>query len=269
MQNFFEQCQSAASILLDALMYTLDSVHVRDGERGMAVRLAAFGTGASSASIAVSLVLLTAAGAAAQAPLSQPRPVTGFVSTYEIIHTVRSAGFDPLVPPLREGTSYVLRATDFRGILMRVVLDARTGAIRDVTRIVPATSGPMVPPPHGPPPAYGSTAHSSPAEYGAPTGMGPGGAPGQLSQPAMPSATAPARPQFPPLPRARPAEQASQKPETITGTATAVGPPTGTVQAATKPEARATLPGAAATSTVPPAAPAAPGKAPPVPPIND
>jgi hypothetical protein len=269
MQNFFEQCQSAASILLDALMYTPDSVHVRDGERGMAVRLAAFGTGASSASIAVSLVLLTAAGAAAQAPLSQPRPVTGFVSTYEIIHTVRSAGFDPLVPPLREGTSYVLRATDFRGILMRVVLDARTGAIRDVTRIVPATSGPMVAPSYGPPPAYGSTAHNSPAEYGAPTGMGPEGAPGQLSQPAMPSATTPARPQFPPLPRARPTEQASQKPDTVTGTTTAVAPPTGTVQAGTKPEATATVPGAAATAAVPPAAPAAPGKAPPVPPIND
>jgi hypothetical protein len=31
----------------------------------------------------------------------------------------------------------VARATDFRGILMRVVLDARTGAIRDANRIVP------------------------------------------------------------------------------------------------------------------------------------
>jgi hypothetical protein len=41
---------------------------------------------------------------------------------------------------MREGTSYVLRATDFRGIPMRVVLDARTGVIRDATRIVPADS---------------------------------------------------------------------------------------------------------------------------------
>ena len=107
----------------------------------MAVRLAAFGTGALSVSVAISLALLTTSGAAAQTSASQPKPVTGFVSTYEIMRTVRSAGFDPLVPPLREGTIYVLRATDFRGILMRVVLDARTGAIRDVTRIVPATSG--------------------------------------------------------------------------------------------------------------------------------
>jgi len=42
--------------------------------------------------------------------------------------------------PLREGASYVLRATDFRGIPMRVVLDARTGVIRDATRIAPADS---------------------------------------------------------------------------------------------------------------------------------
>jgi hypothetical protein len=34
----------------------------------------------------------------------------------------------------------VLRATDFRGIPTRVVLDARTGVIRDATRIVPAQS---------------------------------------------------------------------------------------------------------------------------------
>jgi hypothetical protein len=281
-RKFFEQCQSGASIVLDALGHMLGSVQVRDGGRGMAVRLAAFRTGASSASLAVSLALLTAAGAAAQTGASQPKPVTGFVSTYEIMRTVRSAGFDPLVPPLREGTSYVLRATDFRGILMRVVLDARTGAIRDVTRIVPATSGPMMPPSYGPPPAYGppsygSPSYGSPAEFGAPTGMGPGGAPGQLSQPALPSATAPARPQFPPLPRARPTEQASQKPDAVTGTSTpnagATGATTTAAQAGAKPtaksEATATVPAAAATATIPPATPAAPGKAPPVPPIND
>ena len=44
---------------------------------------------------------------------------------YEVTKLVRSAGFDPLAPPLREGSTYVLRATDFRGILMRVVVDAQ------------------------------------------------------------------------------------------------------------------------------------------------
>jgi hypothetical protein len=68
-------------------------------------------------------------------PISQP--IVGFVSPYEIMRTLRAAGFEPLAPPLREGTDYVLRATDFRGVLMHVVVDARTAAIRDVTRIVP------------------------------------------------------------------------------------------------------------------------------------
>ena len=65
-----------------------------------------------------------------------PPPLPGFVPPYEITRIVRTAGFDPLAPPLREGTTYVLRATDFRGILMRVVVDARSGAIRAVNRIV-------------------------------------------------------------------------------------------------------------------------------------
>lgn len=81
----------------------------------------------------------TAAEAApAPHPLPLPPPVLGFVSPYEIMRTVRSAGFHPLSRPLREGASYVLRATDFRGVPMRVVLDARTGVIRDATRIAPA-----------------------------------------------------------------------------------------------------------------------------------
>jgi len=246
----------------------------------MAVRLDAFGTGALCASLTISCVLLTAAGASAQSTASQPKPVTGFVSTYEIMRTVRAAGFDPLVPPLREGTTYVLRATDFRGILMRVVLDARTGSIRDVTRIVPATPMGTMPPSYGsagygPPPSYSSVPYGSPAVLGAPTGMGPGGAPGQASQSASPALTTPARPQSPPLPRPKPTEQASQKPETGTGASAIVAPAAsassttnavtgGSVQArttaATKPET---------TATVPPVSPAPAGKTPPVPPIND
>jgi hypothetical protein len=80
-----------------------------------------------------------AAPAASALPaVPPPKPETGFVSPYEIIRTVRSAGFHPVSRPLREGASYVLRATDFRGIPTRIVLDARTGVIRDATRIVPA-----------------------------------------------------------------------------------------------------------------------------------
>jgi hypothetical protein len=244
----------------------------------MAVRLDAFGTGALRACLGISLVLLTAAGAAAQAPSFQPKPITGFVSTFEVMRTVRAAGFDPLVPPLREGTTYVLRATDFRGILMRVVLDARTGSIRDVTRIVPATSAPMgaMPPSYGsvpgygPPPSYSSAPYGSPAELGAPTGMGPGGASG--SQSALPAATIPARPQSTPLPRPKPTEQASQKPDGGTGTSASVAPTNSTTNAGTNGAVQARANSATkseTTATVPPVAPAAAGKTPPVPPIND
>src|SRR5689334_13969512 len=83
-------------------------------------------------------------------------PLRGFVPPYEILRTVRAAGFEPLAPPLRERTSYVVRAIDFRGMPMRVVVDARSGAIRDANRIVSGAGlyGPYVPGPY-PPVVYG------------------------------------------------------------------------------------------------------------------
>src|SRR5580693_1351062 len=135
-----------------------------------------------------------------------PPPAPGFVPPYEIMRTVRKAGFSPLAPPLREGTTYVLRANDYRGILMRVVVDARTGAIRDANRIVPG------------PGRYGQF-YSAPSPYD----------PADLAEPVIipstadmepPSlrplvphgATRSALPEIPPLPRPRPAALASRKP---------------------------------------------------------
>jgi hypothetical protein len=85
-------------------------------------------------------------------PSTLQAPLRGFVPPYEILRTVRAAGFDPLAPPLREGTTYVVRAIDFRGVPMRVVVDARSGAIRDANRIVagPGLYGPYVPGPYAP-----------------------------------------------------------------------------------------------------------------------
>jgi protein transport protein SEC31 len=155
-------------------------------------------------------------------PATQPKSITGFVPTYEIMRTVRAAGFQPLEPPLREGRTYVLRATDFRGILMHVVLDARTGAIRDVTRIVepyrmmppPDAPGPYGPSPYAPPPAaapsYGPPPYEGPAEYEPPgprIGSEEGGAIPTLRPGVAPTARSPAasaRSQTPPLPRSRP-----------------------------------------------------------------
>ena len=120
-----------------------------------------------------------------------PPPAPGFVPPYEIIHTLHSAGFDPLGPPFREGATYVVRANDYRGILMRVVVDARTGAIRDANRILPGPGSDtrlgMLPP------YEGSSAIMPPPDF----------AP-------MPS---PAVTVFPPLPRPRPAELATRAPD--------------------------------------------------------
>jgi hypothetical protein len=204
----------------------------------MPVRLGGFGAAAWFAAAAVSFGLALVAGAAAQSPAppppaasgpSQPKPVTGFVPTFEIMRTVRSAGFDPLAPPLREGTTYVLRATDYRGILMRVVIDARTGAIRDVTRIVPTASGALgvVLPPYGPPAyasPYGEPPYGAPAEYegGPPYEVGPPMLPGPerdgrglvlspkpLAAPPITRAKTSTRKSSTPLPRPRPAALAS------------------------------------------------------------
>jgi hypothetical protein len=156
--------------------------------------------------------LFAAAPSRAQVPAPPPvaplvaQPVTGFVSSYEITRIARSAGFDPLAPPLREGTIYVLRATDYRGILMRVVIDARTGAIRDANRIVPG------------PGRYGQFYSSAPslydpAELDAPT-MVPSTAEMEpaLARPlGSRGATRAVMPEIPPLPRPRPAQLASRK----------------------------------------------------------
>jgi hypothetical protein len=102
-------------------------------------------------------LLLSGPGFAQSVPSA---PLRGFVPPYEILRTVRAAGFEPLAPPLRQGTSYVVRAIDFRGVAMRVVVDARSGAIRDANRIVsgPGLYGPYVPGPYPPPVVYGRLA---------------------------------------------------------------------------------------------------------------
>jgi hypothetical protein len=199
------------------------------------------------AALAVTILLLAAASGHAQAPppLSPPAAlpsVPGFVPSYEIMRTLRSAGFEPLAPPLREGSTYVVRANDYRGILMRVVLDARTGAIRDANRIVP-----------GP----GSDAR---------LGMLPPyeEAPDTMPPPEVTGALPPPRPvqraiALPPLPRPRPAELAANPAGALTpAVATAAKPDTkpdvtGSVPAVVPaPPVAAPVPAVAEPSRVPP-----------------
>jgi hypothetical protein len=223
--------------------------------------------------LALSLLLAAARGHA-QVPAPPPpdtpplpqAPQPGFVPPYEITHTVRLAGFDPLAPPLREGTTYVLRATDFRGILMRVVVDARTGAIRDVTRIVPAGPGTssqigLGPQPYGLPSRYDDAPPYGVPVYGEPPIM-----PDQEPQLVRPQVAHPAtHPNLlPPLPRPRPATLAARKPADdaktdakteIKSDVTTAAPPI-----TPKPEV---------TNAAPPAAAPKPSKAAPSPPISD
>jgi hypothetical protein len=253
----------------------------------MGVRLRVSRTGLISAAGSMALPLFAAIGYA-QTPATPlpvaalPRPVTGFVSSYAILRTAHAAGFEPLAPPLRDGTIYVLRATDFRGILMRVVLDARTGAIRDVTRIVPAdadeyetpygeppyASPPYVPSPYEPPsydpPAY--EAYGAPDEYDAPA---PEMAPPSGGLPAAPTMRRPAASVHlsspPPLPRPRPAELVTQKSATTTGSLRAPG---GVAQSADV-QARGGASPAAANAGASATPATAPSKTPPPAPLND
>ena len=127
--------------------------------------------GATSATGAAALFLCCLVSAAlpghaqsqsgAPESVAAPAPLLGLISPDEIAKIVRAAGFTPLAPARRQGTTYELRATDYRDVLMRVVVDGRSGAIRAVNRIVPAR-------PEGviglmPPPDMGPTLYKPPA----------------------------------------------------------------------------------------------------------
>jgi hypothetical protein len=222
------------------------------------------------AGFSLNIVLLAAAPGHAQSPpppaaSTAPLPAPGFMPPYEVTKTVRSAGFEPLAPPLREGTTYVLRATDFRGILMRVVVDAHSGAIRAVNRIVPGPGyGPigMMTPPYGEPPAYGELPSAEGPEMMpdeaalAPPPPLPAPPPSILRLPPHPSVSGP------PLPRPRPAELASR--DAKPAVKPVDGPPlVRPVEApAIKPPVDA-KPSATITPASPPPAPVVPKKPPP------
>ena len=140
---------------------------------------------------------------------AQSQSFPGFVSPYEVMRMVRASGFAPLAPPMRQGTTYVLRVTDFRGILMRVVVDGRTGAFREVSRIVPGPGRygpPYGVPAYGPPEYDAAMAIPPEAEFEPPLAR-----PAAVHPASIPVAP-PAAALVPPLPRPRPAALASRGP---------------------------------------------------------
>ena len=155
------------------------------------MRAGVFGT----AALSLCLVILADSVGYAQSPPSAPppaggaAPLPGFVPPYEITKIVRAAGYEPLTRPRREGTTYVVRATNYRGILMRIVIDARSGAIRAVNRIVPGPGPYGVIGVMGPPPPYGGP-------YDPPIGPLPGPPPSYPAGPYGPLTGPP--PPYPP-----------------------------------------------------------------------
>ena len=81
---------------------------------------------------ALSLLLLAARQVGAGAIAAGATPADRSTS-HEVTRIARSAGFEPVAPPLREGTTYVLRAMDVsRHPSCASMVDARSGAIRAV-----------------------------------------------------------------------------------------------------------------------------------------
>lgn len=224
------------------------------------MRVGRFGAGA--------FAYLLAAAAATVAHGQTAEPSTGFVPGYEIANIVRAAGFAPQAAPLREGTIYVVRARDFRGTLMRIVVDAHSGVIRDVTQIVPGPGSydpiGIIPPPYrglpyyGPPPAYYGPPYRGP-EVAPPetspsrdSAIPPAPLPPPPSPPSPPAAlAAPHAVATPPLPRARPAELAARRPDQDTAQRPVDARSDATVTAPRR------------------AAPPAPNRPPPAVPLND
>jgi hypothetical protein len=238
------------------------------------VRWEALGTATFALSILVAPAAIGQVHAQVLAPSPLAAPPPGFVPPYEIMRTVRAVGLDPLAPPLREGTTYVLRARDFRGILMRVVVDANTGTIRAVNRIVPAPVMPgqigMMPPPYAAPPDDMPPDGGGPPEFDA-SPLPPNGhasLPPPPFAPRQPAARSSAHSNAPPLPRPRPAALASRKPAedikpgiVVPSAASGAAAPNADKKSDARPDA---------TTASAPRAPAATksDKAPP-PPIND
>jgi hypothetical protein len=162
-----------------------------------------------------------AVGPAVQAQAPALQHAGSLVPPRAIIRIVHSNGLDPVTGPVREGPTYVVRAINRRGLLMRVVVDAYSGQIRAVNRIVPGPGNgrriAMRPlPPYGPPPQFGRVPQfvppsDMPDEYG-----------GRPSLAHAPRKTASA---IPPLPRPRPANVVADAPPAPPPAETSPAPP--------------------------------------------
>jgi len=103
-------------------------------------------------------VLVFILGLASSPALADPMRLAqaflgGALPPREIVAIVRGAGLVPITAPIRDGSTFALRAIDRYGTPVRVVVDARFGDIVSVRRIVMAN--PMRPPGVRPPDLLG------------------------------------------------------------------------------------------------------------------
>jgi hypothetical protein len=168
---------------------------------------------------------LALAGALRAQPLMQPYfPGFAGLPPHEVLALVRSAGFDPVSRPVRQGPVYVLRALSPADQEVRVVVDARMGRIVKVAAVDPADPGAFAPPAAIPQGrmvpgsnAPGSTTLSAPPRaHAAPTIDD--ARPGLSDPPPKPSVRANAKPAPAPVPRPRPKEVTAAEPQPSTAT---------------------------------------------------
>jgi hypothetical protein len=127
---------------------------------------------------------------------------------YEILTIVRSAGLDPLGPPVRRGANYVLHAIGGDDREVRVLVDGRSGGILSITPVMTASRMPPRGVTMGPyermPPGY------IPSE---PPGVYQAGPPVDDEPPVVYGTRPPA-----PVPGAAPHSRAAAPPRVITAT---------------------------------------------------
>jgi hypothetical protein len=142
------------------------------------------------------------------------------VPPYEAVTIVRSAGFEPLSRPQRQGPVYVVRAADGAGRVMQVFVDAR---LARVVRVAPARRDETSPYPSPPAPVPGERvlpdgngAARGPGSMEPPDSDGPiyrdehGSAPGDMTRSVARAAPKPSSPA--PMPRPRPATASAGAP---------------------------------------------------------
>ena len=185
----------------------------------------------------------------------------GGVPPYEAVAIVRSAGFEPLSRPQRQGSVYVVRAADGAGRVLQVFVDAR---LARVVRVAPARRDETSPYPSPPAPVPnermlpdGNGATRGPESVGAPDGDRKpypeehGSAAGDLTRSVARAAPKPSGP--PPMPRPRPATASAAAPPTAALADAGSNPPVGVPAPppAPAPSPLSTVPAPSASSDLP------------------